>query len=74
MFGCLLILENSISSRPGSFAELPPDQKDAHAAWETPFPAYWTNHGYVVVRADEVVTVQPPGMMDVWPKITQHIL
>ncbi|KAH8697044.1 Alpha/Beta hydrolase protein [Talaromyces proteolyticus] len=55
--------------RPTSFAELNPDHKSNHAAWETPFPAYWTEHGYIVIRADEVGIGQSPGVLDVWSKV-----
>ncbi|KAL1962681.1 hypothetical protein VTN77DRAFT_9315 [Rasamsonia byssochlamydoides] len=38
---------------PASYALLNPDHQTEHTAWETPTPVYWTQHGYVVVRADE---------------------
>ncbi|KAJ6086149.1 hypothetical protein N7486_010430 [Penicillium sp. IBT 16267x] len=53
------------SFHPASFAEVNPDHKSEHSAWETPFPAYWTAHGYIVIRADELGLGQSPGLMDV---------
>ncbi|KXL44606.1 hypothetical protein M433DRAFT_68128 [Acidomyces richmondensis BFW] len=47
-----------------SFSELNPEQKSVHSAWETPDPAFWTKHGYAVVRADERGTGQSPGLLD----------
>lgn len=41
-----------------------PDHKSDHSAWETPFPTYWTAHGYIVIRADEMGTGQSPGKID----------
>lgn len=52
------------SFHPKSFSELAPAQKSAHSAWETPDPAFWTSHGYVVVRADERGCGQSPGRLD----------
>ncbi|KAJ4286010.1 hypothetical protein N0V88_008161 [Collariella sp. IMI 366227] len=46
------------------FAEVNPEHKSAHSAWETPDPGYWTKHGYAVVRADEVGSGQSPGILD----------
>lgn len=64
----MLIFE-LISFKPRSFAELNPEHKSDHSAWETPFPTYWTAHGYIVIRADEIGTGQSPGVMDVWSNI-----
>ncbi|RSL56817.1 hypothetical protein CEP53_006692 [Fusarium sp. AF-6] len=49
---------------PKSFAELNPEHKSQHAAWETPDPAFWTAHSYVVLRVDERGCGQSPGMLD----------
>ncbi|KND93905.1 Cocaine esterase [Tolypocladium ophioglossoides CBS 100239] len=49
---------------PPSYAEVNPDHKSDHSAWETPTPRYWTERGYVVVRADEIGTGQSPGFLD----------
>ncbi|KAI8686824.1 PepX-C domain-containing protein [Fusarium sp. Ph1] len=49
---------------PMSFSELNPEHKSQHAAWETPDPAFWTAHGYVVLRVDERGCGQSPGMLD----------
>lgn len=49
---------------PTSFAELNPEHRSAHAAWETPDPGYWTSQGYAVVRADERGAGQSPGLLD----------
>ncbi|OJJ78033.1 hypothetical protein ASPBRDRAFT_142373 [Aspergillus brasiliensis CBS 101740] len=49
---------------PPSYAEVNPDHKTEHSAWETPTPSYWTQHGYAVVRADETGTGQSPGFLD----------
>ncbi|KAF4466646.1 X-Pro dipeptidyl-peptidase (S15 family), partial [Fusarium albosuccineum] len=50
--------------RPDSYAEINPAHKTEHSAWETPAPRHWTEHGYVVVRADEFGTGQSPGFLD----------
>lgn len=36
-----------------------------HSAWETPTPQFWTDHGYIVVRADEIGIGQSPGSLHV---------
>ncbi|RAK93768.1 alpha/beta-hydrolase [Aspergillus costaricaensis CBS 115574] len=51
---------------PASFAEVNPEHQTKHAAWELPTPEYWTRHGYVVVRGDEIGTGQSPGKMNVF--------
>lgn len=48
----------------GSFAEVNPEHRSPHSAWETPNPAYWCREGYAVVRADERGTGQSPGVLD----------
>lgn len=48
----------------GSFAEVNPEHRSPHSAWETPDPAYWCREGYAVVRADERGTGQSPGVLD----------
>ncbi|TLS27675.1 hypothetical protein PpBr36_05022 [Pyricularia pennisetigena] len=47
-----------------SYAEVNPNHKSDHSAWETPDPKFWTSHGYVVVRADERGLGQSPGVLD----------
>ncbi|KAK5108764.1 hypothetical protein LTR62_007824 [Meristemomyces frigidus] len=49
---------------PGSYAEVNPKHKGDHAAWETPFPTFWTTHGYAIVRADERGLGQSPGILN----------
>ncbi|OBT99002.1 hypothetical protein VE01_02513 [Pseudogymnoascus verrucosus] len=50
---------------PKSFSEIDPPHQTEHSAWETPTPKYWTAHGYVVVRADEIGIGQSPGLLSV---------
>ncbi|KAG9256751.1 Alpha/Beta hydrolase protein [Emericellopsis atlantica] len=57
---------------PKSFSEVNPNHKSAHSAWETPDPAFWTGHGYAVVRADEVGTGQSPGTLDTMSRMTSE--
>ena len=52
------------SFHPKSFSELNPEHKSQNSAWETPDPAFWTSHGYVVLRVDERGCGQSPGMLD----------
>lgn len=52
---------------PKSFSEVDPVHQTEHSAWETPTPLFWTNHGYVVVRADEIGIGQSPGVLHVKP-------
>jgi putative CocE/NonD family hydrolase len=52
------------SFHPKSFSEVPEEHKGPHSAWETPDPAFWTKHGYTVVRADERGLGQSPGVLD----------
>ncbi|CAI7613340.1 unnamed protein product [Penicillium pancosmium] len=47
------------------FSEVDPAHQTEHSAWETPTPLFWTNHGYVVVRADEIGIGQSPGVLHV---------
>jgi putative CocE/NonD family hydrolase len=49
---------------PTSFAELNPEHRSDHSAWETPDPGYWTSQGYAIVRADERGAGQSPGLLD----------
>ncbi|KAM3067941.1 hypothetical protein ACMFMG_011421 [Clarireedia jacksonii] len=49
---------------PKSFAEVNPEHRGPHSAWETPDPGYWTRNGYAVVRADERGSGQSPGVLD----------
>ncbi|KAK4097285.1 alpha/beta-hydrolase [Parathielavia hyrcaniae] len=46
------------------YSEVSPRHQSAHSAWETPDPGYWTEHGYAVVRADELGLGQSPGLLD----------
>ncbi|KAI1130639.1 acyl esterase [Nemania abortiva] len=55
-----------------SFEEVNPAQKSAHSAWETPDPAFWTRHGYAVVRADEIGIGQSPGRLDTMSRNTSE--
>ncbi|KAF1816416.1 alpha/beta-hydrolase [Eremomyces bilateralis CBS 781.70] len=57
---------------PASFSEVNPQHKSEHSAWETPDPAFWTAHGYVVVRADERGTGQSPGLLDTMSRGTSE--
>lgn len=57
-------LTSLYSFHPHSYAEVNPEHKTEHSAWETPTPRYWTEHGYVVVRADEIGTGQSRGFLD----------
>ncbi|OBT64251.1 hypothetical protein VE03_06881 [Pseudogymnoascus sp. 23342-1-I1] len=50
--------------RKPSFDQVNPDHKSVHSAWETPDPLWWTQRGYIVVRADERGVGQSPGVMD----------
>ncbi|KAL2161059.1 hypothetical protein VTH06DRAFT_8772 [Thermothelomyces fergusii] len=52
------------------YAEVNPRHKSAHSTWETPDPGFWTEHGYAVVRADEVGLGQSPGMLDTMSRAT----
>ncbi|KAK4542359.1 hypothetical protein LTR36_006815 [Oleoguttula mirabilis] len=55
-----------------SFAEVNPEQKSEHSVWETPDPAFWTKHGYAIVRADERGCGQSPGKLDTMSKGTSE--
>ncbi|KAM0541720.1 hypothetical protein ACHAPJ_013125 [Fusarium lateritium] len=55
-----------------SWEQLNPDMKSAHAAWETPDPAYWTSKGYIVVRVDERGAGQSPGLLDTMSRGTSE--
>ncbi|KAK3117132.1 hypothetical protein LTR53_001789 [Teratosphaeriaceae sp. CCFEE 6253] len=55
-----------------SFAEVNPQQKSTHSVWETPDPAFWTKHGYAIVRADERGTGQSPGRLDTMSRGTSE--
>ncbi|KAF9888940.1 hypothetical protein FE257_008109 [Aspergillus nanangensis] len=50
---------------PKSFAEVDAAHQTEHSAWETPTPQYWTDHGYIVLRADEIGIGQSPGLLNV---------
>ncbi|KAF1352588.1 Alpha/Beta hydrolase protein [Delphinella strobiligena] len=55
-----------------SFAEVNPEQKSEHSAWETPDPKFWTTNGYAVVRADERGSGQSPGTLDTMSRGTSE--
>jgi predicted acyl esterase len=55
-----------------SYAEVNPEHKSEHSAWETPDPKYWTGFGYAVVRVDERGTGQSPGILDTMSKSTSE--
>ncbi|KZM28346.1 uncharacterized protein EKO05_0010458 [Ascochyta rabiei] len=57
---------------PKSWAQLNPEMKSAHAAWETPDPGYWTAQGFVVVRVDERGAGQSPGKLDTMSRGTSE--
>lgn len=42
-----------------------PTHQTEHSAWETPTPQFWTDHGYIVIRADEIGIGQSPGVLHV---------
>ncbi|KAH6649275.1 Alpha/Beta hydrolase protein [Chaetomium tenue] len=46
------------------YSEVNPRHKSDHSAWETPDPGFWTEHGYAIVRADELGLGQSPGKLD----------
>ena len=55
-----------------SYSEVNPQHKSEHSAWETPDPAFWTKHGYAVVRADERGLGQSPGRLDTMSRGTSE--
>ncbi|KAL1965786.1 hypothetical protein VTN77DRAFT_5107 [Rasamsonia byssochlamydoides] len=57
---------------PQSFSEVNPEHRSEHSAWETPDPAFWTKHGYAVVRADERGSGQSPGLLDTMSRSTSE--
>ncbi|EHA23758.1 hypothetical protein CBS63078_2261 [Aspergillus niger] len=57
---------------PKSYSEVNPEHHSAHSAWETPDPAFWTKHGYAVVRADERGTGQSRGKLDTMSRETSE--
>jgi putative CocE/NonD family hydrolase len=62
----------TFSFHPKSFAEVNPEHRGPHSAWETPDPGFWTKHGYVVVRADERGLGQSPGVLDTMSRGTSE--
>ncbi|KAJ5588335.1 hypothetical protein N7537_011013 [Penicillium hordei] len=50
---------------PKSFSEVHPTHRTEHSAWETPTPQFWTDNGYIVIRADEIGVGQSPGVLHV---------
>ncbi|KPI35908.1 uncharacterized protein AB675_10406 [Cyphellophora attinorum] len=57
---------------PASFAQVPDEQKTDDSGFELPTPLYWTSHGYVVVRADEIGSGQSPGILSVFSPRMLH--
>lgn len=57
---------------PKSYAEVNPEHKSEHSAWETPDPKYWTGFGYAVVRVDERGSGQSPGVLDTMSRGTSE--
>lgn len=55
-----------------SYAEVNPEHRSDHSAWETPDPKYWTEAGYAVVRVDERGTGQSPGVLDTMSRSTSE--
>jgi putative CocE/NonD family hydrolase len=49
-----------------------PEHKSQHSAWETPDPAFWTKHGYAIVRTDERGCGQSPGLLDTMSRGTSE--
>ncbi|KAL2867542.1 Alpha/Beta hydrolase protein [Aspergillus lucknowensis] len=45
--------------------ETNPENKSMHSASETPDPAFWTGHGYIVVRVDEKRSGHSSGKLDI---------
>ena len=66
------MLIETLSFHPKSFSEVNREHKSEHSAWETPDPAWWTKHGYAVVRADERGLGQSPGVLDTMSKGTSE--
>jgi putative CocE/NonD family hydrolase len=66
------IFSDTPSFHPNSFAELNPEHKSPHSAWETPDPGFWTRNGYAVVRADERGLGQSPGFLDTMSRGTSE--
>ncbi|OQE16946.1 hypothetical protein PENSTE_c022G08033 [Penicillium steckii] len=50
---------------PKSFSEVHPTHQTEQSAWETPTPQFWTDNGYIVIRADEIGVGQSPGVLNV---------
>lgn len=61
----MLLMFPNASFNPKSFEEVDATHKTEHSAWETPTPQFWTDHGYVVVRTDEIGIGQSPGLLHV---------
>ena len=59
-----ILISTPYSFHPKSFAEVNSEHRSQHSAWETPDPAFWTSHEYVVLRVDERGCGQSPGMLD----------
>lgn len=54
------------------YAEVNPEHRSDHSAWETPDPKYWTEAGYAVVRVDERGTGRSPGVLDTMSRSTSE--
>ncbi|KAL4946065.1 hypothetical protein BDV06DRAFT_235615 [Aspergillus oleicola] len=57
---------------PHSWHDLNPAHTSEHSGFEVPDPAFWTNEGYAVVRADEIGLGQSPGVCDTMSKSTSE--
>lgn len=58
-------VQKQFSFNPKSFSEVHPTHQTEHSAWETPTPQFWTDNGYIVIRADEIGVGQSPGLLHV---------
>lgn len=65
-----MIMLTAYSFHAKSFSEVPEEHHSAHSAWETPDPGFWTKHGYVIVRGDEVGLGQSPGELNTMSRDT----
>lgn len=61
-----------LSFHPKSYKDVNPNQKSKYSAWEVPDPAFWTLHGYAIIRADERGTGQSPGPLDTMSRGTSE--
>lgn len=49
-----------------------PTHQTEHSALETPTPRFWTNNGYIIIRADEIRVSQSPGVLHPYSESLQH--